>query len=225
MITSDLTSVKLMLDIPPNNNTENAKLNFILESASNWIEEILDRQLFRKSRTEYYWGQNTNKLLLKARPVLTTPALQVYVDGGGNFGASSGSFASGTLLTYGTDYCLDLDSEDGTQSKSGILIRIGSVWHKKWVRSKGLLTPYMVDNEGSIKVIYTGGYTYDNLPPLLRTATEFLIAKMYATLPLGMEIGSESYEERSISFQPHDKHYLTSMVRPMLISFYRNWSF
>ena len=111
---SDLREIKAILDIPEGDQSEDVNLNFLIEQASNWIEEFLGRSLFRKARTEYYNGNGSQKLLLKARPVLTSPTIEVYVDNSGYFGAASGSFNSSTTdLTYGTDFALVIDQETG----------------------------------------------------------------------------------------------------------------
>ena len=214
-----------MLDIPPNNTAEDVKLSFCIETASRWIEEILNRPgMSYASRTEYYRGTGTNKLLLRSRPVYTTPTIEVYEDQTGYYGSASGAFAAATLLEYGVDYCLQIDQDDGT-SRSGILLNIKGAWPRRYVRQQGLLTPYLGDDLGSIKCVYTGGYTVDNLPAVIRTACDLLIGKLYYILPLAMELSSESYEERSISFGvPDRKAYLTSLIKPM-IGFYRNHTF
>ena len=215
-----------MLDIPPNVTTEDVKLSFCIETASRWIEEILNRPgLSYASRTEYYRGTGTNKLLLRSRPVFTTPTIQVYEDEAGYYGSGDDAFNSDTLLEYGVDYCLQIDQDDGS-SRSGILLNIKGAWPRRYVRQRGLLTPYLGDDLGSIKCIYTAGHTVDTLPAVFRTAVDMLVGKLYYILPLAMEISSESYEERSISFAVPDKtkNYLTSLVIPMII-WYRNWSF
>ena len=115
-----------------------------------------------------------------------------------------------------------IDQDDGS-SRSGILVRMQGYWFKPSVRQKGLLTPFIGNAYGNIKVVYTAGYTIDNLPSQLRAATNFLIARMRAILPLGMEVASESYEERSISLIAERRDYLLAIIKPMIYS-YRNWS-
>ncbi len=221
---TDLRELKAILEIDPDNTAEDAKLLFLAEWASDWIEELLNRKnrLFFKSRTEYYGGSGTQQLLLRARPVFTTPTIQVYSDDTGYFGSNPDGFNASTLLTYGDDYCLVIDQDDGS-SRSGILVRMQGYWFKPSVRQKGLLTPFIGNAYGNIKVVYTAGYTIDNLPSQLRAATNFLIARMRAILPLGMEVASESYEERSISLIAERRDYLLAIIKPMIYS-YRNWS-
>ena len=224
MLLTDLRELKKYLDIEPGDTSEDSKLSFFVEHASQWIEELLDRPgLSFKSRTEFYQGTGTQRLPVRSRPVYTSPTVQVFVDDVGYFGSASGSFASTTALTYGTDFAVQVDQEDGT-SRSGILLRLNDTWPKPQVRQFGYLSPFVWSAQGNVKVIYTAGYTVDTLPSVFRLAVNLLVARMRYLFPLGMEIGSESYEERSISLIADRKDYLIAQIRPMLWN-YRNWTF
>lgn len=223
-ILCDLREIKVKLEIDPNDPTEDKFLLFLGNDASKWIEELLDRGLVYKTRTEYYRGTGTTKLNLRARPVYPFPngsqysPITVYQDDSFSsyYGSVPGAFDSTTLLTYGVDYCLKIDDDQGVYSKSGILERINDCWARPLYRYGGLLAPYQDDDNGSIKVVYTAGYTPDTLPAPLRMAAAFLVARMRAILPLGMEIGSEGYEERSVSYIQERKNYLLSLIYPMI---------
>ena len=223
----DLAELKVLLEIDQNNDGEDVKLNFLIEYATSLVEEILNRPNFAKqARTEYYNGTGTPKLLLKYRPVFTTPTIEVAIDNGGYFGAASGAFtASDSSLSYGSDFVLQIDQPDGT-SRSGILYRIGDFWKKREVRQTGYLTPFLMEGVGNIRVTYTAGYTIDTLPPVIREAMVLIIARARYILPLGLELTSESYEGRSISmggsWASGNRNYFISLVKPMLLSF-RNW--
>jgi hypothetical protein len=221
---SDLVEIKTALEIDLNNHTEDSKILLFLEWASEWIAEYLNRPgLLFKSRTEYYNGTGTPNLLLRSRPVHTTPTIQVWTDTDGHFGSSSGAF-SGDVLVYGTDFYLKIDQDDGT-SRSGILVRSrGWTWEKRWARDTNWLSTYVAPLYGGIKVTYSGGYTLNNMPAQLRMAVVMLVTRMRYLMPLGMEIGSESYEERNISIVADRKQYLMGLVLPML-STLRNWNF
>lgn len=160
--------------------------------------------------------------MLRSRPVYRTPTIAVRLDESAYFGSATGSFAADTALTYGEDFALDLDQEDGLTSRSGILIRINDAWPQPIARQAGLLAPYINESYGPIRVIYTAGYSVDNLPAPIRMACNFLVARMRYILPIGMETASEGYEDRSISLTQERKGYLTSIIKPMLNS-YRNW--
>lgn len=225
MILTDLRELKKVLEIPEEDTSEDLKLSFIIELVSNWIEEVINRPgLTFRSRTQYYKGSGTSKLLLRSRPVFTEPTIQVWVDEAGNFGSRSGSFDSTTSLTYGEHFCLQIDQDDEISSRSGILLRIGDVWPKPPVRQRGYLTPFIGDGRGEVKVTYSAGYTVDTLPSVFRLATNLLVARLRYVLPLGMELNAESYEERNISLATEQKDYLLAMVRPMLMQF-KNWIF
>lgn len=225
MILTDLTELKKILEIDPDDTQEDARLWFYIEWASAWIEEIINRPgLIYKTRTEYYQGTGTQKLLLRSRPVYLTPAMEVYVDEAAYWGQSPGPpppYDTNTLLTQGQDYALQIDTDDGT-SRCGILYRLNQFWPKPSYRQTGYLTPFIGPDRGSIKIVYTAGYTVDTLPAPFRAATNLLVAKMRYLFPLGMEIHSEAYEERSISLLQERKDYLLSNVKDMIMP-YRNY--
>lgn len=222
MLWTDLRELKAVLDIHPQDSSEDKKLNFFNEWASAWLEETIGRQLTLKSRTEYYNGTGTQKLVLRHRPVFTTPTIQVFVDEAGFFGSASGAFDAGTTaFTYGTDFCLQIDQDDGS-SRSGVLVRINNLWPKPSVRQRGLLSPFIGEGFGTIKVVYSAGYTVDTLPAQLRLACNLLVARLRYIFPLGMEINSDSYEERNIGFVAERDDYILSIVKPMVLQF-RNW--
>lgn len=223
---TDIRELKSELEIDPSDTSEDKKLMFLIEQASKWIEEYLGRAngLFYRSRTEYYGGTNTQKLLLKARPVYIDPTIQVFVDWNGFFGSTSGAFAANTELTYGEDFCLQIDQVDGVSSRSGILLRMRNVWERPNQRQGGYLSPFVGQNYGSIKVVYSAGYTIDELPANFRLACNLLVAKLRQVLPLGQELNSESYEDRSVGYLQPYKNSLMTLAAP-LISTYRNWKF
>lgn len=224
MLWTDLRELKTMLDIDPANKSQDVKLGFLVEQASAWIEEILNRPgMSYKARTEYYKGTGTHRLLLRSRPVFTSPTIAVYVDSSGYYGSATGAFDSTTALTYGTDFFLEIDQEDGT-SRSGILRKVSGFWPKPMVRSPGYLTPYVQEDTGSIKVTYTAGFTVDSLPAQLRTACNLLMARMNYIFPLGVELNSDGYEERSLGVVTSEREKLLALVKPMILSF-KNWTF
>lgn len=225
MILSDLSELKILLDIPTGDTSEDVKLSFILRYASEWIEELINRPgLTYKQRTETYNGTGTAKLLLRSRPVYKTPAIRCFVDRLAYQGSASDSFAPETELTYGQDFYLRTDQEDDTLSRSGMLMRIGQAWQKPYFRQQGYLAPYVGQDMGSIKVIYYGGYTVDTLPSPFRLAANLLIARLRYILPLGMELNSDSYEQANIGIVTSEKEKLLVLIKP-LISTYRNWNF
>lgn len=221
MLFTEIGELKAALEIPLGQKNEDKRLLMFQEWAAEWIGEALNRPDFEvKARTEYYDGTGTMLLPLRFRPVFASPTIAVRVDNHGFWGSASGSFDSTTALTYGDHFALKLDQPDGT-SRSGILVRIGDVWSKPFYRQRGLLSSYIGPGHGNVRVAYTAGHTADTLPAPLRMAAVTLIAKLRHVFPLGVELTSESYEERSISWTPNQKYYLMSLIRGM-IEPYRN---
>ena len=219
LVYSDTVELKKVLGIALTNTVEDAKLGFLIEQASSLITEFLGRNTppERKERTEYYHGTGSIYLLLKHRPVELTPA--VRVDDGGYFGAATDGFAADTALTYGTDYVLENIDADLGSARSGIMLRINSLWPKRQIRRGGLLTPYRIPGMGNIRVVYTAGWTVDTLPAAFRLATNMLVARPRIMFPYGFLSNSESYEERSVSLQLPDKDELMSIVKSFLWGF------
>ena len=223
MIMTDLRELKLILEIDPNNTVEDAKLSLFIMWATDVIEGVLNRPgLMLKERTEYYGGTGTQKILLKNRPVLLDPVPQVYVDENGFFGSSSGAFTSNTSeLTFGVDFCLDAPNAD-EPSKSGILIRINRLWPRPSARVQGLLSPFLTQSYGNVKVVYWGGYSNDTLPNDIRMAAVALVSKMRGFWPVGFELSSDSEPDKNISILAERKNYLTAMTKSLLWR-YNNW--
>ena len=222
MVFTDLIEVKTALGIDRDNTSQDAKLSLFITWACSWIEGYLNRPLFQRERTEYYAGTGTQKLLLKARPVMATPTPRVFVSERGLYGNTEDPFPSTSELTYGDGgLSLFVDREDGG-SNCGILVRPIAAWPKPYVRQPGYLSPYLGEAFGNIKVIYTGGYTPDTLPDEIALAAVELVARMRGYFPLAMPVSSESYEERSISFAVRDQNFLMGQVKYRL-SRYRNW--
>lgn len=227
MIFSDIYELKAELEIDPSNTQEDKKLMLFAEVAASMITEYLGRPVIEYgSYTEYYSGTGTALLPLRIRPVYLTPTIQVFEsDNNGNYGSSSGSFTDpNCALTYGQDFCLQVDQVDGT-SRSGILLRLNDYWDRITVRSQGLLSPYLTTDWGNIKVVYSAGWTIDTLPAAFRLASNVLVAKLRALLPVGVPTTGESYEARSMSFQVPQKNVLMDQIIKPLLFTHRNWKF
>ncbi len=222
-ILTDIRELKIALSLDQDNTIEDTLLMFQIEWASALIEDYLDRRLGFDTTTEYYTGNDTQKLQLRRRPAFPE-GMQVWVQQDGFYGQRSGTFQTPeALLVYGTDYVLDVDQPDGS-SRSGLLLRTHTTWPRMWIRVPGLLRPFRYPTYGSVKVTYSAGYTVDTLPSSIRLACNLLVMKMRNLMPLGQEVGSESYEERHISYATRNKDYLMSLIKPILHT-YRNWSF
>lgn len=220
MLLASLYELKTYLDIDPNDSSEDKLLNYYAEIASEWIEELIGRKIAKRSRTEYLDGTGTRQLLLTYRPVFTTPTILCYVDENGSFGQTEDAFATGAI-TFGTDFSLRIDQEDGT-SRSGILYRLTGYWPKRSVRQVGTLSPFLGPAPGTVKVVYTAGYTTDTLPATIRLAYLLLIARLRSVLPLGVELTGDNFDDRSVSVVTNNKTRLLDLIRPAIFT-YRNW--
>lgn len=222
MFLNDINEMKGQLGIALTNNFENKGINFWIEYASGIIEEYIARgDLSRQERTEYKDGNNQEFLVMDHRPIYSIT--NIWESQSGNFGFTSGSFSDETLLVSGSDYALKIDQPDGS-SRCGMIVKINNRWLSKPTRFRGYLSTSLQPNRGSIKVVYDAGYTIDNLPSPFRVACVLLVAKIRHILPFGLEIGSESYEERSISFLAPQKGFLMSLVAPLLVGYKnRRW--
>lgn len=237
MLYTDLREIKTLLDIDPDDTSEDKKLLIYNTVATEWISELLNyRDVFMRVRTQYYKGTGTQKLVLRNRPVFPNPPapyqpITVTYDEFGYFGQGPGAFNDTNTIpyVYGVDYTLQVDwdiDNDGVDeaSRSAILIRINEYWLKPTYRQTGLLSPFVGEDTGSIKVVYTAGWTVDTLPAPFRMAADFLISSFRYIWPLGMPLGGESYQERSISHLNQRKDYLLSQVKPLIWP-YRSWAF
>jgi hypothetical protein len=222
---SDLVEIKQVLGIDPTNTTQDVLLGFYNTWAANIIELALNRGedgLFKKSRTIYVNGTGTQRLLLPHRPIYTTPTPQVWEDmQNGLWGQGNDAFNSDPL-TYGSSYVVIIDGANGL-GNSGILFKNNGYWELPYCRQAGYLSTFVGQGRGNIKVTYTAGMTVDNMPPTIRMAADLLVARLSYIFPLGIELGGESYEERSISLGVKDQNYLLSLVKPLLYPMYRNW--
>lgn len=229
MLLTDILEVKKVLNIPISDTSMDYALNYYIQVATSLIAEFLDRgQFYVQSRTEYYNGSGTQKLLLKHRPVFIDPEPQAWTDLTGMWGEASDAF-SGTALTFGTDFGVWLDTVNPTtgvmdKSRCGILVRKSDYWAKPSIRQQGFLSPFIGPSFGNVKVIYTAGYSLADMPAQLRMACIETVAHLKYLFPLGLAISSESYEERHITLDSKNKNFIFGQVKH-LISSLKNWRF
>lgn len=212
---TDLNELKSILEIDPEDTTEDKRLNFFMSWSAALVEQYLNRPGYVKAaRTEYYDGSGTQKLILRCRPVYLSPTPRVFVDVGGLFGSTDAAFASTSELTYGTDFALE-GVVDGV-SRRAILVRRNNLWPKVAVRHAGYLTPWVDHAPGAVKVVYTAGWTADTVPGDVIAAMQQLIARMRFMFPTGLPVSSDSYEDRSISISVQEKDWLLGHVKHLL---------
>lgn len=199
MALTSLSEIKAFLNVTTS--SQDTWLEALRVGAEAEIKRYCDQWLESNTWTHFLTGNGRQELVLKERPV--TSITSVHIDTYGNFGQTSGAFASTTLLTEGTDYALRLDGTVwGTStacSHSGLLLRLRTVWQEA-PRSFQVqrLTPEVGPVHGNVKVVYTAGYA--TIPDDLKLAVAQLVAWLKLTAPLGghpltsERIGDYSYE-------------------------------
>jgi len=170
----DLTALKLILGYAPTSTTYDAELQMYGEAAEAAVEKYCNRRFESRDYVEYYSGNNTQRIALRQTPVTAVTA--VHLDSYGYYGANPDSpFGATTLLSPGVDYVLDEDA--GGVSKSGVLIRIGTVWPVlNRVLPNSRLAPEIGPAVGNVKVEYTAGYA--EAPADLKMATAMVAVNM-----------------------------------------------
>lgn len=172
-IVTSSTPVLLQLGI---SDSATANEQSLVASAITWAESAVRRHLrydpVYRSRVEYYpqmnvdyspgyaiWEASENEAYLRQLSSAVTDELQLrhlpirsitslYLDYDGRFGKRSGSFATETLKTEGSDYWPRYDGVDDDSNpvcRDGIILSTG-----RWPT-----TP------GSVKITYVAGYTAD----------------------------------------------------------------
>lgn len=231
---TDLTELKQVLQIDPANSLMDYQLSLFNEWTGSIFDEFFDREVSYGTRTWVYPGTGNQKLPLRHRPVYpTTPppkaaalpftAIQVTVLEGANWGDAVGGFSTVPPLVFGEDYAIRIDRDDGG-SREAILYNLRNYWPRPVQRQAGLLSPFVGPDMGSIQVIYTAGFTVDTMPAILRGAADMLITRLNNLFPLGQQLSSESYIERSIGLTENQRRYLLGVLRPFLF-FWKNWTF
>lgn len=196
---------KYFLGMAASNTSQDSQLQIYLDQASRAFLSEIGRDIVQtnypaaaedgQGDSGYYSGNGTSKLRLRQYPVIVS-GLTVYVDNSGRFGANpDGAFdATSTLLTYGTDYVLQLDGcLPGTSTKcsySGILERVGTTWPRRVIYSPGQISLQPIDGLGNIKVIYTAGFP--TVPNDIRMAVVTIAAYIRRNADKGGPVSSES---------------------------------
>lgn len=171
----------------------NEQAEILCKAVTKVIENYVGRELVSAQRTEYYSGNGTKFVILRNYPV--TSVTSVHLDQRGYFGADVNAFDSTAELFEGTDWAL---VKDGSQAKSGMIVRIPGVWLEYPSRRETFrLTRDLVPNHGNIKVVYTAGYTTIPFDIKMAAAQIIIKSKQYLTVggPLKSErLGDHSYE-------------------------------
>lgn len=124
----------------------------------------------------------------------------VFHDPSGYYGQNPNGFGRNTLLTLGSQYVVILDSAN-RRSKRGIIRRIGGsgsgfVGFFPETMYSGKLGGYRLPSwprgEGNLKVCYSAGYAYNEIPLDIVNAMKMLVATLIRTCPVGSPLSSES---------------------------------
>lgn len=175
---------------------------------------------YYRTLTEYYAGNGRRELQLNQRPVISIGS--VYEDTGAYYGEASGAFASTTLLTAGTQYCLLRDNGDkAEQSLGGILLRLGGVWPAGSEQLRGMLTTSPAPGLGNIKVTYNAGYAV--VPADVRRAVAKLVAEIRVSAGQPSDIQSESLDYYSYSKMSADEQAKALTSVKGLLKRYKRW--
>lgn len=171
-----------------------------------------------RSMTEFYPGTGSRELLLRHPPVRSITS--VYEDSGAYYGEASGAFASTSLLTAGTDYCLARDNAaENEVSRSGVLLRIGGYWPRSIVRGEGMLAASAAPGLGNIKVTYLTGWA--PIPDDLSAACHLMVSQSVVAAKVGGPVGSISLDYFSVTLASAPKGSPLGSVRQLLASNYR----
>lgn len=159
----------------------------------------------------------TDRLTLPERPV--TAITSIHIDSTGYYGVPSGAFGTNTEQTSGVQYVLD--TEDGSTSKSGILIKLPSVLGGAVSPlSQGPVWPAYA---GGVKIIYTAGYVprphaSPTMPRLIEMAVMTLFRECWVTSKEGVPLDSQAVLQSSYQVAGDAIHRMTN-VQKWLSSF------
>lgn len=192
---------------------EDAKLTQMLAQADALIKRYCDLQFESATFTEFYSGNGSQTLVLNQRPVQSITTL--HEDADGYFGDGTGAFSADDLLTAGEDYVLNRDTNSATEeSRSGIVFRIGTVWHRPSARLAGLLSTVPGLSMGNIKVVYVAGYA--TVPADVALACIQMVSMLRENSIVGGK-QQESYEDYSYTLaDPKLQNELIGSVKSLL---------
>jgi len=200
-----VAKIKGYLGIPAANTSQDTWLTALQPAAEAVVSEFTGRRFESQNYTEFYNGNNRRELALRWRPV--TAVASVYLDYAGAFGHNPSSpFPASTLLADGVSYVLDWDGPNAVQSRSGLLLRLNTVW-PELPRSYSAPRSLTLDTGplyGNIKVTYTAGYV--TVPEDIQYAVAFLCSYMKRTIPQGGNVVEERIGDYSYALADGRRH-------------------
>lgn len=203
MALTTLSLIKTALGIASSN--EDTYLTAIQGGVEAALSRMTNRVFEQANYTEYYDGNNTNRLVLNQTPVYSIGS--VSVDRSGRWGQNPDGFTADSLLES-TDYYLIKDGPGQAYSESGILVRVEDVWLGFRARPMDLLTLDIVPGQGNIRVVYVGGYA--TIPNDLQMCVWEAIGALRQTKKFGYSgfIQSESLSASAYSLGPYGESIL-----------------
>jgi hypothetical protein len=172
---------------------------------------------FRQALKPFYPGPVTitdhvmdaprgNVLLLPVTPARSITSLYLRWFRGESYGDPA-AFTAEDLLTQYEDYFMPIDTLPENYSRSGkVYRRRASSWGAEWVRPLGRLASELEPARGAVKVTYLAGPA--SVPDDIAMAAALAASQLYARMPTGVPLGSESWNG-----------YSKSVAAPFLVSF------
>lgn len=214
---TSLSVLKRHLDIESNDLTQDARLEQMRQQSEQAVLTYLNRNsLERVTYTEYYDGNGLTKLVLRNIPVVSITS--IYEDrNGGYYGDAVSAFPTSSLLTAGVDYVLQRDGKSPEVGKSGMVIRIGSVWPALSERIYGLLAGDSVNGIGNVKITYIAGYA--SVPSDISLAVYQFIGELLGTAKTGGALQRErldyySYDRGTIDMSTFGMSGAAKLLAP-----------
>jgi hypothetical protein len=153
---STVQKLKIHLDIDVNDQSEDTRLEQLLEQVEEAIYGWTGRDSFVSQQfIEYHDGNGRSMLALDRRPA--TAITDLRVDANGYYGSGDNAFPESTVWQSGKDFALK--RADESERNGGLVIALRHAWP---------------EGRGNIKVAYTAGYT--EIPRDLQLATHMLCA-------------------------------------------------
>jgi hypothetical protein len=158
---------------------------------------------------------SSSQVTLTANAAATATGTPLYFgvnaweDINGYFGAMPGSFASGTQLTWGSDFGIRADLPDGS-SRSGMLLRINQVWNTHYLRGGDMLSSMNATGMGNIRV--QGMFGWPTVPADIEAFVIRVIVRMRNSRRYGQAVNSESFEQYSYSLASEAKGLALGML-------------
>lgn len=181
-----LSNLKLMLGIPESDTSKDELLTMLQDVMLDVIEDYIGQKFGSRVLTEYYSGDNTPLLVLRARPA--TQVLRVWVDPEGYWGQGVDPFGVEDLLEP-SEYAIEVDQEDGS-SRCALLYRTNGSWPRPFVTAAGNLSASAAYRTGNVKVEYVAGS--DVLPGAIVLAINLSVVRVWRSAKYGGLVESET---------------------------------